>query len=112
MIEGIESARSAIRMLDQSRIGPILTGDKEALIGGGPGHRTADPEHQSGFGRSRSGGGQARFRPLTTCSSACTNSFMTDTAKTADIVLPATMFLEHDDFYTAGGSQYLLLDRS
>ena len=35
--------------------------------------------------------------------------FMTDTAKMADIVLPATMFLEHDDFYTAGGSQYILL---
>ena len=35
--------------------------------------------------------------------------FMTDTAKAADIVLPATMFVEHDDFYTAGGSQYILL---
>ena len=34
---------------------------------------------------------------------------MTDTAKIADIVLPATMFVEHDDFYTAGGSQYILL---
>jgi anaerobic selenocysteine-containing dehydrogenase len=34
---------------------------------------------------------------------------MTDTAKVADIVLPATMFVEHDDFYTAGGSQYILL---
>jgi anaerobic selenocysteine-containing dehydrogenase len=35
--------------------------------------------------------------------------FMTDTAKFADVVLPATMFVEHDDFYTAGGSQYILL---
>ena len=35
--------------------------------------------------------------------------FMTDTAKMADVVLPATMFVEHDDFYTAGGSQYILL---
>jgi len=34
--------------------------------------------------------------------------FMTDTAKMADVVLPATMFVEHDDFYTAGGSQYIL----
>ena len=35
--------------------------------------------------------------------------FMTDTAQAADIVLPATMFVEHDDFYTAGGSQYIML---
>jgi anaerobic selenocysteine-containing dehydrogenase len=35
--------------------------------------------------------------------------FMTDTAKMGDVVLPATMFVEHDDLYTAGGSQYILL---
>jgi anaerobic selenocysteine-containing dehydrogenase len=35
--------------------------------------------------------------------------FMTETARMADVVLPATMFLEHDDVYQAGGSQYILL---
>ena len=35
--------------------------------------------------------------------------FMTETAKAADVVLPATMFLEHDDIYQGGGHQYILL---
>ena len=35
--------------------------------------------------------------------------FMTETAAAADIVLPATMFLEHDDVYQGGGHQYIQL---
>ena len=34
---------------------------------------------------------------------------MTDTAAMADIVLPATMFLEHDDIYQGGGHQHIML---
>ena len=108
LIEGLDVRDPAIRMLDQSRIGPILTGDKEALIGGGPvtalliqntNPVSVAPDQEvvkRGFARD----------DLFVC---VHEQFMTDTAKTADIVLPATMFLEHDDFYTAGGSQYLLL---
>jgi anaerobic selenocysteine-containing dehydrogenase len=33
--------------------------------------------------------------------------FMTETAAMADIVLPATMFLEHDDLYQGGGQQHI-----
>ena len=97
-----------IRMLDQSRIGPILTGDPEALQGGGPvtalliqntNPVSVAPDQEvvkRGFARD----------DLFVC---VHEQFMTDTAKVADVVLPATMFVEHDDFYTAGGSQYILL---
>ena len=108
LIEGQDVRDPSIRMLDQSRIGPILTGDKEALIGRGPvtalliqntNPVSVAPDQEvvkRGFARD----------DLFVC---VHEQFMTDTAKVADIVLPATMFLEHDDFYTAGGSQYLLL---
>src|SRR5690606_28075390 len=34
--------------------------------------------------------------------------FMTETAQLADIVLPAAMFLEYDDYYTRGGHNRIL----
>jgi anaerobic selenocysteine-containing dehydrogenase len=37
--------------------------------------------------------------------------FMTETAAMADVVLPATTFLEHDDFYIAGGHTVLQVTR-
>src|SRR5690242_472055 len=38
--------------------------------------------------------------------------FLTETAAMADIVLPATTFLEHDDIYTAGGHTFLQIGRA
>jgi anaerobic selenocysteine-containing dehydrogenase len=108
LIEGTDLRDPSIRMLDQSRIGPILTGEEEALLGGPPvtamliqntNPVSVAPDQslvKRGFARD----------DLFVC---VHEQFMTDTAKMADIVLPATMFIEHDDFYTAGGSQYILL---
>jgi anaerobic selenocysteine-containing dehydrogenase len=107
LIEGADLRDPSIRMLDQSRIGAILTGNADALRGGLPltalfiqntNPVSVAPDQETvkrGFAR----------EDLFVC---VHEQFMTDTAKMADVVLPATMFVEHDDMYTAGGSQYIL----
>jgi len=108
MIEGNDVRDPSIRVLDQSRIGPILVGDTEALFGGPPvtalviqntNPMAVCPEQElvkRGFAR----------EDLFVC---VHEQFMTETARVADVVLPATMFLEHDDVYQAGGHQYIQL---
>jgi anaerobic selenocysteine-containing dehydrogenase len=108
LIEGLDVRDRSVRMLDQSRIGAILTGDSEALQGGGPVDamiiQSTNPisvapdqnKVKQGFARD----------DLFVC---VHEQFMTETAKMADVVLPATTFLEHDDIYRGGGHQYLIL---
>ena len=102
LIEGLDVMDRSVRELDQSRLGPILTGDAEALKGGPPvtamlvqntNPAMVCPElHKVHAGLAR--------EDLFTC---VHEQFMTETAAFADVVLPATTFLEHDDFYTASG---------
>ena len=97
-----------IRMLDQSQIGRVLTGDAEALRHRGPvtalliqntNPVNVAPEQRlvkQGFLRDD-------------LFVAVHEQFMTETAEVADIVLPATMFVEHDDLYRGGGHSHILL---
>jgi anaerobic selenocysteine-containing dehydrogenase len=106
VIEGQDALDPSTRALDQSKIGRILTGDAEALRGGGPVKAmliqntnpvTVAPEQElvrRGFAR------EDLFV-------AVHEQFMTETAQMADIVLPATMFMEHDDLYYGGGHQHI-----
>jgi len=106
IIEGHDAIDRNTRVLDQSQIGRILTGDAEALHGRGPvkamliqntNPMTVAPEQElvrRGFAR------EDLFV-------AVHEQFMTETAQMADIVLPATMFMEHDDLYYGGGHQHI-----
>jgi anaerobic selenocysteine-containing dehydrogenase len=102
LIEGLDVMDRSVRELDQSRLGPILTGDPDALNGGPPvtallvqntNPAMVCPE------LNKVHAGLAR-EDLFTC---VHEQFLTETAAFADVVLPATSFLEHDDFYTASG---------
>jgi anaerobic selenocysteine-containing dehydrogenase len=110
LIQGLDVRDKSIRVLDQSRIGPILTGSKRDLGDGPPVTalfiQNTNPiavcpdttAVKAGFARD----------DLFVC---VHEQFMTETAAMADIVLPATMFLEHDDIYIAGGHSHLQVTR-
>jgi len=108
LIEGLDVRDSSVRMLDQSRIGGILTGEREPLQGGGPVQaliiQNTNPVSVAPD-QSKVKEGFAR-EDLFVC---VHEQFMTETALMADVVLPATTFLEHDDIYRGGGHQYLIL---
>ncbi|MDE2583565.1 MAG: molybdopterin oxidoreductase family protein [Rhodospirillales bacterium] len=106
LIEGLDRRDLSIRAMDMSRIGAVLTGDRTEL-GDGPQVHALFIQNQN---------------PLAVCPNStlvhrgfaredlfvCTHEqFMTETARWSDIVLPATMFMEHDDLYQAGGHTYL-----
>ena len=62
-IEGLDVLDPAIRLLDQSRIGPILVGDRQDHRRRPAGHGAADPEHQPDVRRARARQGARGLRP-------------------------------------------------
>ena len=110
LIKGSDRLDPSVRIFDQSRAGPILTGDPRDL-GDGPPVTAMLVQNMN---------------PVVVCPEmlktragllrddlfVCVHEqFMTDTAKLADIVLPATTFLEHDDMYRAGGHSFFQVAR-
>ncbi|MEM7406832.1 MAG: molybdopterin oxidoreductase family protein [Pseudomonadota bacterium] len=111
LIMALDRANPAVRSLDQSRIGPVLCGNADDLQGGPPVKalfiQNTNPmavcpdqtQVRAGFMRD----------DLFVC---VHEHFLTETAAMADVVLPATMFVEHDDFYTPGGHTHLQVTRA
>src|SRR5882762_2526796 len=103
---GFTRSRNGAAQMHAALCIPAVTGDAEALRGGGPvkamliqntNPMAVAPEQalvRRGFAR------EDLFI-------AVHEQFMTETAAMADIVLPATMFMEHDDLYYGGGHQYI-----
>lgn len=108
LAEGLDRLDTSVRALDQSRIGAVLTGED---VKGGPPVTAMLVQNTN---------------PATVCPDltrviaglkrddlfvAVHEQVMTDTAALADLVLPATMFLEHDDIYRGGGQSHILIGR-
>ncbi len=105
-LHGLDQPVPPARTLDMCRIGAVLADDSAAL-GDGPPVRAmliqstnpAVVAPDSALVR------RGLMRPdVFVC---VHEQFMTDTASLADLVLPATSFLEHDDLYQASGHTFL-----
>jgi len=105
LIGGFDVATDT-RVMDQSRIGEVLCGNPSDLAGGPSISailvQNTNPVVVAPDTR-RVAEGMCRDDLFTVVH----EQFLTESAAVADVVLPATMFLEHDDIYTSSGHTFL-----
>jgi anaerobic selenocysteine-containing dehydrogenase len=106
LLTGEDAAKPDVRTLDMSRIGPVLTGDPHDIGNGPPVTamliQNTNPMVVAPDSR------RVREGFLRDDLFVCVHEQrMSETALMADIVLPATTFLEHDDLYASYGTSFL-----
>jgi anaerobic selenocysteine-containing dehydrogenase len=110
LISGKDVAKPGVRVMDQSRIGEVLLGNP-ADLQNGPSVKALFIQNTNPVSvapdQNKVKAGFARQDLFTVVH----EQFMTETAAMADVVLPATMFLEHDDIYQGGGHQHIMFGR-
>ena len=110
LVRALDMADTSKRALDMSRIGRILLGEDESLLGGPPVTamimQNINPAEVAPE-TNRVIAGLER-EDLFVC---VHEQFPTATVAYADVVLPATTFLEHDDLYQGSGHLYLQVSK-
>lgn len=111
LLQGLDARRPDVRVLDMSRIGAVLANDPRDLAGGSP--VTAMLVQNTNPAAVAPDSGAVRRGLSREDLFLCVHEqVMTETALMADVVLPATTFLEHDDIYQSSGHSFLQVARA
>ncbi|MDR3438805.1 molybdopterin-dependent oxidoreductase [Telmatospirillum sp.] len=111
LLQGLDARKPDVRVLDMARIGAVLTHNPEDLAGGPP--VTAMLIQNTNPAAVAPDSGAVRRGLSREDLFLCVHEqVLTETALMADVVLPATTFLEHDDIYQASAHGFLQVARA
>jgi len=110
LIQATDRIDTKTRILDMSRIGPVLTGSKTDL-GDGPAVNGLFIQNTNPVAVAPESALVRQGFQRDDLFTVVHEQFFTETAELADVILPATMFLEHDDMYQGAGHTFFQVTR-